>query len=64
MTEEATASSSTNGRDPSLALPIADQAGWTSTDVRTVDTIEVRESPVTTTASYVVEAGSSTLHAA
>jgi alkaline phosphatase D len=32
------------------------------TDVRTVDTIEVRRTPVTTTASYSVEAGASVLH--
>ncbi|MGK5682661.1 alkaline phosphatase D family protein [Actinoplanes sp. URMC 104] len=31
------------------------------TDVRTVDTIEVREAPVTTSASWVVEEGTSTL---
>jgi alkaline phosphatase D len=34
------------------------------TDVRNVDTIAVRTTPVATTASYVVEAGSSVLHAA
>lgn len=33
------------------------------TDVRNVDTIEVRRTPVTTTASYVVETGSSAIHA-
>ncbi|HZM83150.1 MAG TPA: alkaline phosphatase D family protein [Candidatus Limnocylindrales bacterium] len=32
------------------------------TDVRNVDTIEVRRTPVSTTASYVVESGSSTIH--
>jgi alkaline phosphatase D len=31
------------------------------TDVRTVETIEVRRAPVTTSASYTVEAGTSTL---
>ena len=34
------------------------------TDVRTVETIAVRRTPVTTTASYVVESGSSALHQA
>jgi transketolase len=38
VTEQATASSSNTGRDSSLALPVADRAGWTPTDVRTVDT--------------------------
>jgi alkaline phosphatase D len=33
------------------------------TDVRTVQTIDVRRTPVTTTASYVVESGTSTLQA-
>jgi alkaline phosphatase D len=33
------------------------------TDMRTVETIEVRRAPVTTSASYVVEAGTSTLRA-
>ncbi|GAA0920225.1 alkaline phosphatase D family protein [Virgisporangium aurantiacum] len=37
-----------------------DRHSW-RTDVRTVDSIEVRQSPVTTTASYVVPAGASTL---
>nr|BFE57742.1 hypothetical protein GCM10020063_022680 [Dactylosporangium thailandense] len=40
-----------------------DRHEW-RTDARTVDTIEVRQAPVTTTASYVVEAGASALHAA
>ena len=39
---------------------VVDRQQW-RTDVRTVDSIEVRQSPVTTTASYVVSAGSSTL---
>jgi transketolase len=29
------------GRDPSLALPVAEQAGWNTVDVRTVDTVRV-----------------------
>jgi transketolase len=29
------------GRDPSLALPVAEQAGWSAVDVRTVDTVRV-----------------------
>jgi alkaline phosphatase D len=33
-------------------------------DVRTVETIDVPRTPVTTSAAYVVESGSSTLHAA
>jgi len=37
-----------------------DRDRW-QTDVRTVDTIEVRQSPVSTTASFVVESGTSTL---
>lgn len=40
-----------------------DEQEW-RTDVRNVDTIEVRHTPVTTTVSYVVEEGSSTMHAA
>ncbi|WP_238008992.1 alkaline phosphatase D family protein [Dactylosporangium sp. AC04546] len=38
-----------------------DRHAW-RTDARTVDTIEVRESPVTTTASYTVESGTARLH--
>ena len=38
--------------------------GTWHTDVRTVESIDVRRSPVTTSASYAVEAGSSTLHTA
>ncbi|MEO6087422.1 MAG: alkaline phosphatase D family protein [Umezawaea sp.] len=38
-----------------------DQNQW-RTDIRTVDTIAVRESPTTTAASFVVEAGSSAIH--
>ena len=41
MTEQATASSPNTGRDPSLARPVAARAGWTPTDVRTVDTARV-----------------------
>jgi transketolase len=41
VTEQATATTSESGRDPSLALPIADQAGWTPTDVRAVDTVRL-----------------------
>jgi alkaline phosphatase D len=37
-----------------------DEQSW-RTDMRTVETIEVRRAPVTTSASYVVEAGTSTL---
>ncbi|GAA2468076.1 alkaline phosphatase [Winogradskya humida] len=37
-------------------------AGTWRTDARTVETIAVRTAPVTTTASYTVEAGSSRLH--
>jgi alkaline phosphatase D len=40
-----------------------DERLW-RTDVRNVDTIEVRHTPVTTTVSYVAEAGSSILHTA
>jgi alkaline phosphatase D len=39
------------------------QSAW-HTDVRRVETIDVRRTPVTTSAAYVVESGSSTLHAA
>jgi alkaline phosphatase D len=38
-------------------------AGSWRTDVRTVESIDVRRSPVSTSASYVVEAGTSTLQA-
>ena len=31
----------TTGRDASLALPVADRAGWTQLDVRAVDTVRV-----------------------
>jgi transketolase len=31
----------TTGRDASLALPVADRAGWTALDVRAVDTVRV-----------------------
>jgi transketolase len=41
VTDQAAATTSTGGRDPSLALPIAEQAGWTPTDVRTVDTVRI-----------------------
>ncbi len=40
-----------------------DGSAW-RTDARTVETIDVRDTPVTTTASYVVEAGASTLRPA
>ncbi|MFI5913197.1 alkaline phosphatase D family protein [Dactylosporangium sp. NPDC051541] len=40
-----------------------DRHEW-RTDARTVDTIDVRQTPVTTTASYAVAAGTSALHAA
>jgi alkaline phosphatase D len=39
------------------------RAGW-RTDARSVDTIASRTAPVSTTASYVIEAGSSALHQA
>ena len=39
---------------------VVDRHAW-RTDVRTVDTIAVRNAPVSTSASFVVEAGSSTL---
>jgi alkaline phosphatase D len=42
---------------------VVDQEHW-QTDARTVETIDVRRTPVTTTASYVVESGRSTLHTA
>ena len=38
-----------------------DRGGW-RTDVRTVETIEVRRAPVTTSASYAVPAGTSAVH--
>ena len=41
MTEQAAANPPTTSRDPSLALPVADRAGWTPTDVRAVDTVRV-----------------------
>jgi transketolase len=41
VTDQAAASTPTAGRDPSLALPIAEQAGWTPTDVRAVDTVRI-----------------------
>ncbi|UAC02146.1 alkaline phosphatase D family protein [Dactylosporangium vinaceum] len=40
-----------------------DRREW-RTDARTVDTIDVRQAPTATTASYVTEAGTSTLHSA
>ena len=39
MTDETT--SPIAGRDPSLALPIAESAGWGPVDVRAVDTVRV-----------------------
>jgi transketolase len=41
MTDQATASSSGSGRDPSLALPVSSAAGWDETDIRTVDTVRL-----------------------
>ncbi len=38
-----------------------DRGSW-RTDVRNVESVEVRESPVSTAASFVVEAGSSVVH--
>jgi len=29
------------GRDPALALPVAEQAGWGAVDVRAVDTVRL-----------------------
>ena len=39
---------------------VVNRSAW-HTDVRTVETIDVRETPVRTSASYAVEAGASTL---
>jgi transketolase len=41
VTEQTTESSPIAGRDPSLALPVADRAGWSPLDVRAVDTVRV-----------------------
>ncbi len=40
---------------------LPDRDGW-RTDVRTVDTIEVRQAPVRTGASFVIPSGASTHH--
>jgi alkaline phosphatase D len=45
-------------------LRVAVDSDTWRTDVRNVDTIAVRHTPVATTASFIVEAGSSTLHTA
>ncbi|WP_281179800.1 hypothetical protein [Actinoplanes subtropicus] len=39
---------------------MVNRSAW-HTDVRTVETIDVRETPVSTSASYAVEAGTSTI---
>jgi transketolase len=41
QTATASTSGAPEGRDPSLALPIAEQAGWGPVDVRTVDTVRI-----------------------
>jgi transketolase len=41
MTERAVLRDAVADRDPALALPIADRAGWDAVDVRAVDTIRV-----------------------
>ncbi|WP_405392348.1 transketolase [Streptomyces sp. NBC_01102] len=41
MAPERSSSGSTSPRDPALALPVADRAGWSALDVRAVDTVRV-----------------------
>ncbi|MFD4032906.1 transketolase [Streptomyces sp. NPDC058637] len=41
MAPERSSSVSTPPRDPALALPVADRAGWSALDVRAVDTVRV-----------------------
>ncbi|MEV2246326.1 transketolase [Streptomyces sp. NPDC049970] len=41
MAPERSSSGSTGPRDPGLALPVAERAGWSDVDVRAVDTVRV-----------------------